>query len=157
MAIIHFSSVIYTYNFIYLTSKICRPANHLFNVLLCLIILHKDPSLLRSFAFETKMDQEDSNILLGSPLIVDEGIGIRGELRKDSFDITETSDELKRQVKIAGPLVLVSFLQYSLQMISVMFVGHLGELALSSVSMATSFAGVTGFSIMVSKPAFVLN
>ena len=103
------------------------------------------------------MDQEDSKIHLGSPLIVDEGIGIRGELRKYSFDITETSDELKRQVKIAGPLVLVSFLQYSLQMISVMFVGHLGELALSSASMATSFAGVTGFSIMVSKQAFVLN
>lgn len=58
---------------------------------------------------------------------------------------------------IAGPLVLVSFLQYSLQMISVMFVGHLGELALSSASMATSFAGVTGFSIMASKQAFVLN
>ncbi|KAM7479856.1 hypothetical protein LguiA_028069 [Lonicera macranthoides] len=94
------------------------------------------------------MDQEDSKILLGSPLIVDEGIGIRGELRKDSFDITETNDELKRQVMIAGPLVLVSFFQYSLQMISVMFVGHLGELALSSASMATSFAGVTGFSIM---------
>ncbi|KAM7483157.1 hypothetical protein LguiB_007740 [Lonicera macranthoides] len=42
-------------------------------------------------------------------------------------------------------------------MISVMFVGHLGELALSSASMATSFAGVTGFSIMASIPSALMN
>ncbi|XP_059659112.1 protein DETOXIFICATION 16-like [Cornus florida] len=53
------------------------------------------------------------------------------------------------QLELAGPLVVVSFLQYSLQMISVMFIGHLGELSLSSASMATSFAGVTGFSFML--------
>jgi MATE family multidrug resistance protein len=35
------------------------------------------------------------------------------------------------------------------QMVSVMFVGHLGELALASASLATSFAGVTGFSLLV--------
>ncbi|XP_024044889.1 protein DETOXIFICATION 16 isoform X2 [Citrus clementina] len=57
--------------------------------------------------------------------------------------------ELKRQMQLAGPLVVVSFLQYSFQMISVMFVGHLGDLSLSSASMATSFAGVTGFSYML--------
>ena len=50
---------------------------------------------------------------------------------------------------LAGPLVLVSLLQYSLQTISVMFVGHLGQVCLSGASMATSFAGVTGFSLMV--------
>jgi MATE family multidrug resistance protein len=31
-----------------------------------------------------------------------------------------------------------------------MFVGHLGELSLSGASMATSFASVTGFSLLVS-------
>lgn len=62
--------------------------------------------------------------------------------------------ELKRQMQLAGPLVVVSFLQYSFQMISVMFVGHLGDLSLSSASMATSFAGVTGFSYMVFNIAF---
>jgi multidrug resistance protein, MATE family len=37
-------------------------------------------------------------------------------------------------------------------MVSVMFVGHLGELALSSASVATSFAGVvTGFSLLVNN------
>ncbi|KAJ0048205.1 hypothetical protein Pint_15540 [Pistacia integerrima] len=63
-------------------------------------------------------------------------------------DKTEIMEELKMQMHLAGPLVAVSFLQYSLQMISVMYVGHLDELSLASASMATSFAVVTGFSFM---------
>ena len=62
----------------------------------------------------------------------------------------QVAEELKRQLWLAGPLILVSLLQYSLQMISVMFIGHLGELPLSGASMATSFATVTGFSLLVS-------
>ncbi|CAA6671403.1 unnamed protein product [Spirodela intermedia] len=57
--------------------------------------------------------------------------------------------EVERQVWLAGPLVAVNLLQYCLQVISLMFVGHLGELALSGASMATSFANVTGFSVLL--------
>lgn len=57
--------------------------------------------------------------------------------------------EVKRQLWLAGPLTSTSVLQFCLQLVSVMFVGHLGELSLSSASMATSFAGVTGFSLLV--------
>ncbi|URD82247.1 MATE efflux family protein [Musa troglodytarum] len=57
--------------------------------------------------------------------------------------------EIKRQLSLAGPLIASSLLQNILQVISVMFVGHLGELALSGASMATSFAGVTGFSFLL--------
>ncbi|XP_040997524.1 protein DETOXIFICATION 16-like [Juglans microcarpa x Juglans regia] len=57
--------------------------------------------------------------------------------------------EVRKQLWLAGPLISVSLLQYSLQVISVMFVGHLGELALSGASMATSFASVTGFSLLM--------
>ncbi|KAF0930774.1 hypothetical protein E2562_035142 [Oryza meyeriana var. granulata] len=56
--------------------------------------------------------------------------------------------EVKKQLYLAGPLIVGMLLQNVVQMISVMFVGHLGELALSSASMATSFAGVTGFSLL---------
>ncbi|TVU32474.1 hypothetical protein EJB05_24205, partial [Eragrostis curvula] len=56
--------------------------------------------------------------------------------------------EIKKQLYLAGPLVVGCLLQNAVQMISLMFVGHLGELALSSASMATSFAGVTGFSLL---------
>ena len=63
----------------------------------------------------------------------------------------EVLAEVKKQLWLAGPLIGSSLLQNILQVISVMFVGHLGELALSGASMATSFAGVTGFSLMVMK------
>eukprot|EP01018_Ginkgo_biloba_P027028 Gb_29736 [translate_table: standard] len=58
-------------------------------------------------------------------------------------------DEFKKQCWIAGPMIAVNLLQNCLQVISVMLVGHLGELALSSASIATSFAGVTGFSVLM--------
>ncbi|XLT88628.1 hypothetical protein HN873_010381, partial [Arachis hypogaea] len=57
-------------------------------------------------------------------------------------------EELKRQLWLAVPLCSVAFLQYSLQTISIMFVGHLGTLPLSGASMATSFAAVTGFTLL---------
>ncbi|TYK28478.1 protein DETOXIFICATION 16-like [Cucumis melo var. makuwa] len=61
----------------------------------------------------------------------------------------QVAEELKRQLWLAGPLTLVGLLQYSLQMISVVFIGHLGELPLSGASVATSFATVTGFSLLM--------
>ncbi|XP_042438642.1 protein DETOXIFICATION 16-like [Zingiber officinale] len=57
--------------------------------------------------------------------------------------------EVKRLLSLAGPLIATSLLQYSIQVISVMFVGHLSELSLSGASMATSFANVTGFSVLL--------
>ncbi|KAJ6899192.1 protein DETOXIFICATION 12-like [Populus alba x Populus x berolinensis] len=57
--------------------------------------------------------------------------------------------EVKRLGYIAGPMVAVILTQYSLQVISMMMVGHLGELALSSAAMALSLSGVTGFSLMM--------
>ncbi|XP_077243980.1 protein DETOXIFICATION 16-like isoform X1 [Tasmannia lanceolata] len=71
------------------------------------------------------------------------------ESTQNGFSRTEIIAEVKKQLWLAGPLISVSLLQKCLQMISVMFVGHLGELALSSASMATSFAGVTGFSLLM--------
>ena len=59
--------------------------------------------------------------------------------------------EVKTQISLAGPLVAINLLQYCLQVISLMFVGHLGELSLSGASMATSFANVSGFSVLASK------
>ncbi|XP_054791340.1 protein DETOXIFICATION 16-like [Prosopis cineraria] len=58
-------------------------------------------------------------------------------------------DEGKRQACLALPLFSVGLLQYSLQTISVIFVGQLGTFPLSAASMATSFASVTGFSLLM--------
>ncbi|CAO2837145.1 unnamed protein product [Amaranthus hypochondriacus] len=56
--------------------------------------------------------------------------------------------EIKKQLKLAGPLMAVNFMVFSLQVVSVMFVGHLGQLPLSGASVATSFASVTGLSLL---------
>ncbi|KAK7358168.1 hypothetical protein VNO77_00092 [Canavalia gladiata] len=65
----------------------------------------------------------------------------------------EVVEEMKRQLRLAVPLFSVGILQYSLQTISVMFVGHLGTLPLSGVSIATSFASVTGFNLLMGLAA----
>lgn len=57
--------------------------------------------------------------------------------------------ELKKQMKVTKHLVVIIFLQYNLQMISTMFIGHIGDLFLSITSMATSFTGLTDFNSMV--------
>ncbi|GAB2224952.1 hypothetical protein Droror1_Dr00005733 [Drosera rotundifolia] len=73
----------------------------------------------------------------------------KGEQENGSgFSKEEILQEVKRQLKLAGPLILVNVLIFSLQIISVMLVGHLGELPLAGASMATSFASVTGFSLL---------
>jgi MATE family multidrug resistance protein len=59
------------------------------------------------------------------------------------------SEEVKRQLWLAGPLIAGCLMQNLIQMISVMFVGHLGELQLAGASIASSFAAVTGFSLLV--------
>ncbi|CAL5052733.1 unnamed protein product [Urochloa decumbens] len=53
-------------------------------------------------------------------------------------------EEVKKQLWLAGPLIAGALLQNVIQMISVMYVGHLGELPLAGASMANSFTSVTG-------------
>ncbi|KAF5457068.1 hypothetical protein F2P56_021201 [Juglans regia] len=56
--------------------------------------------------------------------------------------------ELKIVSYVAAPMVVVTVLQYLLQVVSVIMVGHLDDLSLSGVSIATSFTNVTGFSLL---------
>ncbi|KAI9112750.1 hypothetical protein K1719_016253 [Acacia pycnantha] len=103
------------------------------------------------------MERENQTTSLSSPLIQTSGeedgfFKVDTELNKQKR--AETSSEVFEEVKkqsciwLAGPLISVNLLNFSLRLISVMFVGHLGELALSGSSMATSFASVTGFSLL---------
>nr|DAD31936.1 TPA_asm: hypothetical protein HUJ06_010787 [Nelumbo nucifera] len=71
--------------------------------------------------------------------------GDRGEVLRWGVFV----EEVKRVGFIAGPMVAVTVSQYLLQVISVMMVGHLGELALSSAAIASSLTGVTGFSLLL--------
>ncbi|KAH0897609.1 hypothetical protein HID58_047177 [Brassica napus] len=56
--------------------------------------------------------------------------------------------EMRRLNYIAGPMIAVNSSMYFLQVISIMMVGHLGELYLSSTAIAVSFCSVTGFSLV---------
>jgi len=67
----------------------------------------------------------------------------------------EIREEAKKQVWLAGPMIFVCVFQFSLQMISLMFVGHLSELLLASVSLSTSIVNATGFNVMVCSHHFL--
>ncbi|KAL6007390.1 hypothetical protein ACLOJK_032887 [Asimina triloba] len=77
----------------------------------------------------------------------------RGETREEIGGWTwgVVAEESKKLGLLAGPMVTVTVAQYLLQVISLMMVGHLGELSLSSAAIATSLAGVTGFSVLVCR------
>ncbi|KAL0378036.1 UNVERIFIED_CONTAM: protein DETOXIFICATION 14 [Sesamum radiatum] len=57
-------------------------------------------------------------------------------------------EELKNVSYIAAPMVVVTVSQILSRVVSMMMVGHLGELALSGAAVATSLANVTGLSIL---------
>ncbi|KAL3647380.1 Protein DETOXIFICATION 49 [Castilleja foliolosa] len=50
--------------------------------------------------------------------------------------------------KIAFPMILTGLLLYSRSMISMLFLGHLGDMALAGGSLAVGFANITGYSIL---------
>ena len=68
----------------------------------------------------------------------------------------QVREEVQLVSWIAGPMVAVVLSQYLLQVISMMMVGHLGELYLSSSAISISLSGVTGFSVMVPIPFLFL-
>ncbi|XP_042521343.1 protein DETOXIFICATION 48-like [Macadamia integrifolia] len=57
-------------------------------------------------------------------------------------------DEVKSICKIYGPISLTGLILYSRAMISVMFIGYLGELELAAASLSIGFANITGYSII---------
>ncbi|OIW17267.1 hypothetical protein TanjilG_22379 [Lupinus angustifolius] len=73
----------------------------------------------------------------------DNGKWLRMKMRKRII-----MEELKKVGSIAVPMVVVTMLQYLLQVVSLMMVGHLGKLSLSSVALATSLTNVSGFGIL---------
>jgi len=88
----------------------------------------------------------NQNMSLHSPLIVEET-----KHDKKEEERRELVEEVKKQLWLSGPLISVALLNFSINLISVMFVGHLGELSLSGASMATSFAAISGFTLLVSS------
>lgn len=66
-------------------------------------------------------------------------------------------EELKKVGTIAAPMVIATVLQYLVQVVSLIMVGHLNQLSLASVAIATSLTNVSGFSVLVSRFSVHLN
>ncbi|KAF7819934.1 protein DETOXIFICATION 16-like isoform X1 [Senna tora] len=101
-------------------------------------------------------EEEDEDASLRSRLIQnaheddDDGLKVVDVERnkENAAKKTNVLEEVWKQLWLAGPLICVSLLNYCLQVISLMFIGRLGELPFSGASMATSFASVTGSSLL---------
>ncbi|KAG6777440.1 hypothetical protein POTOM_017261 [Populus tomentosa] len=102
-------------------------------------------SLLVTFAV-TSRRKKTQNSFTCREVMEEEG---KREERKWAITWEGFVQELKKERYIAAPMVAVSVLQYLLQVVSVIIVGHLGALALSSAAIATSITNVTGFSLLV--------
>ena len=88
---------------------------------------------------------------------MEEGLLVKERFAETSTRWGEIREEMKRLGYVAGPMVAVTLSFYLLQVISLMMVGHLGELALSGTSIAVSLAGVTGFSLLVFTSIFKIQ
>ncbi|KAM1517489.1 hypothetical protein ACFX1Z_020576 [Malus domestica] len=107
--------------------------------------LQRRPRRLSSTAKDTAMEES----LLLSDYSREQQRRSRNSSSSSSSCLTWGSffEEVKRLGCIAGPMVAVVLSHFMLRFISVTMVGHLGELALSSSSIAFSLAGITGFSL----------
>ncbi|KAF5739816.1 MATE efflux family protein 5 [Tripterygium wilfordii] len=61
---------------------------------------------------------------------------------------SEVVEEVKAIGKISGPTAITGLLMYSRSMISMLFLGYLGELELAGGSLAIGFANITGYSVI---------
>ncbi|CAN4092265.1 unnamed protein product [Withania somnifera] len=61
---------------------------------------------------------------------------------------TEAFEEVKEIGKIAGPTAITGLVLYSRSMISMLFLGYLGELELAGGSLSIGFANITGYSVI---------
>ncbi|XP_021747685.1 protein DETOXIFICATION 14-like isoform X1 [Chenopodium quinoa] len=71
------------------------------------------------------------------------------EIEKIQVRWKEVLEEMIRVSWVAGPMVAVLMSQYMIQVVTLMMVGHLGPLYLSSTALAVSLAAVTGFSLLL--------
>ncbi|CAO2815008.1 unnamed protein product [Amaranthus hypochondriacus] len=80
---------------------------------------------------------------------MEEGLLIKQDEENRKKKWVEIGEEIKRVSKLGGPMVAVMMAQYMIQVVTLMMVGHLGNLYLASTALAVSIAAVTGFSLLL--------
>ncbi|KAG4998535.1 hypothetical protein JHK85_029974 [Glycine max] len=80
---------------------------------------------------------------------MEENLIITKQSEKQRVTWDGLGEEMKRIIRVAGPMVFVYASQNLLQVVSIMMIGHLNdELFLSGAALAISLATVTGFSLL---------
>ncbi|KAI4347504.1 hypothetical protein L6164_008314 [Bauhinia variegata] len=91
------------------------------------------------------MEEAEQPYMLTNPLIPREKI-LTTQAQKSN--LCPTLREVISLSKIAFPMILTGLLLYCRSMISMLFLGRLGEFALAGGSLAVGFANITGYSIL---------
>ncbi|KAK1610262.1 hypothetical protein QYE76_033935 [Lolium multiflorum] len=129
------------------------------NVPLCWLLVLKSPLANKGAAMALSISYWFNAILLAlyikySPTCKETWTGFS----RDAFHhvpqflkLGDVLDEMKRQLKLGLPISFTNVLNSSLLFVSLMFVGHLSdsEHVFAGTALATSFAFVTGFSMMI--------
>jgi len=63
-------------------------------------------------------------------------------------------EEAKHQLMFSLPMIFTNLFYYLITLVSVMLVGHLGELQLAGATLANSWFSVTGVAVMVTNLLF---
>ncbi|KAJ8449311.1 hypothetical protein Cgig2_002443 [Carnegiea gigantea] len=102
----------------------------------------------------TKAQERESTHTINQPLLAKKpSIGHQQMQHEDhphpqKTHLTLAINEARSIANIALPLILTGLLLYSRSMISMLFLGQIGELALAGGSLAIGFANITGYSIL---------
>ncbi|KAF3794990.1 hypothetical protein EJ110_NYTH06219 [Nymphaea thermarum] len=129
-----------------LSSK--RTEYQLVVIIVALILFRLGDMRLYEYCYEyclSTIMEDEKDVGLEESLLSPAFDGEKIFFRVTSADMIK---EAKLQLQLAGPLAAANLLQKCIQLTSIMFVGHLGALPLSGVSIATSVVNFTGFSLL---------
>ncbi|XP_010252086.1 PREDICTED: protein DETOXIFICATION 53-like [Nelumbo nucifera] len=107
--------------------------------------LNESQAVLCGDLLDPKDDEENDETKRGGGEEEDDEI-INGIFQR--VTMSEVAEELTLLGKIAGPILMTSLLLYSRSIISMLFLGHLGDVELAGGSLAIGFANITGHSVM---------
>lgn len=104
----------------------------------------------------TKIPEEEFNMLT-SPLVTQQQVAPPTFKQEQDHDLINDNKnthlslaikEAKCIAQISLPMILTGLLLYSRSIISMLFLGHLGDLSLAGGALAIGFANITGYSIL---------
>ncbi|CAI9093938.1 OLC1v1029551C1 [Oldenlandia corymbosa var. corymbosa] len=109
-----------------------------------------DFSSISKVAVAAAEDALDTSDMLTAPLVAGNQTVPKSQISKNGkqshFSLVVT--EARCMAGIAIPMILTGLLLYSRSMISMLFLGRLGELSLAGGALAIGFANITGYSIL---------